>query len=223
LIVGNSSSSNIIKPGSLDVYKNNTIAHNSCTSYSINWSNTTGESFHNNHLSSNSLGYLSAAANNSSNNYIGSQFLNPGTIADSPFDANDYDYHLPVGSPLINAGSNAFVVGANDLDNMPRIVGSSVDIGAYESNVVSTFFDKDLSAAVAISPNPSTGFCTIDIQGLDHPETLSVIDLTGKVLLTQTATATLQPLDLSALPNGQYIVSILTETYTVNKKIVLTR
>jgi len=35
-------------------------------------------------------------------------------------------------SPCINAGTNAYVVGSTDLDGRPRIVGGTVDMGAYE-------------------------------------------------------------------------------------------
>jgi hypothetical protein len=35
-------------------------------------------------------------------------------------------------SPCINAGNNAYVVGATDLDGRPRIVNGTVDLGAYE-------------------------------------------------------------------------------------------
>ncbi|HLH55573.1 MAG TPA: choice-of-anchor Q domain-containing protein [Verrucomicrobiae bacterium] len=35
-------------------------------------------------------------------------------------------------SPCINSGNNAFVSGATDLDGNPRIVGDTVDMGAYE-------------------------------------------------------------------------------------------
>jgi hypothetical protein len=42
------------------------------------------------------------------------------------------DFHLQAGSPCINAGNNAFVSSTTDLDGNPRIVGASVDIGAYE-------------------------------------------------------------------------------------------
>jgi len=47
-------------------------------------------------------------------------------------DAAKGDYRLQVGSPCINKGSNAYVVGVTDLDGNLRIMAGTVDMGAYE-------------------------------------------------------------------------------------------
>jgi len=58
-----------------------------------------------------------------------------GDITNAPLfvDTNNWaDLRLQSNSPCINAGNNAYATTTNDLDGNPRIVGGTVDMGAYE-------------------------------------------------------------------------------------------
>lgn len=57
-----------------------------------------------------------------------------GNITNAPLflDIAETDLRLSPNSPCINAGTNYYSTGPSDLDGNPRIVGSTVDMGAYE-------------------------------------------------------------------------------------------
>jgi hypothetical protein len=46
------------------------------------------------------------------------------------------NFHLETNSPSINVGNNAWAPGPGNLDGNPRIVGGTIDLGAYEPTVV---------------------------------------------------------------------------------------
>ena len=91
-----------------------------------------------------------------------------GNIISNPLfvDSANGNLRLQSNSPCINAGNNAYVTTATDLDGDPRIVGGTVDMGAYEFlgplllPQVSTFPATGISATSAtlngmVNPNGS--------------------------------------------------------------------
>ncbi len=83
-------------------------------------------------------------------------------------DAANGDLHISDGSPAINQGFNHpdSVMGTTDFDNQPRIVNSTVDIGADEKDTASALFAHTVSPIKSFQlyqnyPNPFNPQTTI--------------------------------------------------------------
>ena len=92
----------------------------------------------------NCIVYWNFATTNADRNYFSSSFNysctapqpagGAGNIAQDPLFLGlaGWDLHLQSKSPCINAGNNTYAHTSRDLDGKPRIIGATVDMGAYE-------------------------------------------------------------------------------------------
>jgi hypothetical protein len=90
-----------------------------------------------------------------------------GNFTNSPIFVNpaSSNFRLETNSPCINAGNNAYQTNSVDLDRNPRLVGSFVDIGAYEYQA---------AAPVPLSLSVQASYT--------HVSTGTVITFTGQIV-----------------------------------------
>jgi hypothetical protein len=91
-------------------------------------------------------------------------------IASDPLFLNPFggDYHLQSNSPCLNSGNNAYVTVTNDLDGNPRIVGGTVDIGAYEYQTPSSVISYAWLQQYDLLTDGSADFADSDGSGMNN-------------------------------------------------------
>lgn len=118
----------------------------------------------------------------------------------------------------------SLIPGATAKDYTPTVTGSyaciisrgsCIDTSACTQVVISTIgLEEQIISNLSLFPNP-----TRNIVYISHPDPIKevkLLDLTGKIMITQNTTA----LDLSLLPTGIYFVQVKVSGVLIIKKIV---
>lgn len=96
---------------------------------------------------------------------------------------------------------------------LPFTVTAAASLVDNESNTIT--YTTDLN----VYPNPSNGMVTI--ENIGDAKTISLIDVTGRVLKTTAVNADRMRLDYSTITKGNYFISIQGETIKEMKSIVI--
>lgn len=132
-------------------------------------------------------------------------------------DPSTEDYTLIVGSPAIDTGDNMFFPASilEDINGNTRIVGGTIDMGAYE-------YDPTLSTEeVALRPldftvYPNPAKATLNIQTTENIQTITIFDMTGKQVLTTDE----KTIDVSRLQSGMYILQVTSNQKNSTKRFI---
>jgi hypothetical protein len=113
-------------------------------------------------------------------------------------------------------------------ESNPDIVGNSAQVvvtdqwgceGVSDVVVWLGIDDIDLNSSITVSPNPARNWVSVSFAGF-VPDVFRLLDITGKEVANWPVNRSTTTYDLSDLPSGVYLMSVLVGKQTVTKRLV---
>jgi len=151
-------------------------------------------------------------------------FVSPSAGAGTSYDGLAADWSLLAASPCINAGTpdtTGLSLPPNDLGGDPRIVGDTIDIGAYEYQT-EVFINNVLNkiSDILVFPNPAGDFVKIYINNPDRElKILEIRDINANLKYSEIFYEKRhnKQINISDYPAGMYIISLTDKKHTILK------
>lgn len=149
-------------------------------------------------------------------------------VQGTEFDLKDVADNCGVAQVINNFNSLASLEGAVLPEGITTITWSVTDIAGNEVNNifdvnvadnVSTWLLPSNKIEAFVTPNPSDGFIVVH-SPIIGSFTVTIADITGKILIKTTFSGQERTIDISKLERGVYMVELKTENTTLRSKIV---
>lgn len=132
-------------------------------------------------------------------------------------DVSNGNLKLGNGSPAVDVGENLSVdlMGTEDFDGGPRVIGNVVDLGAYEREDSTVSFPEALGAeeVMRLYPNPVGDHCWLRLSEKIKVEGMHWVDALGRRIeaLWWLRGGGVYRVETSYLPEGAYILQVKTD------------
>lgn len=114
---------------------------------------------------------------------------------------------------------DAIGIGGQFSFNSPYVIGYQI-VPRKDSDITSSTGIEELSAGqVSVYPNPTMGNVVIEMNDASLDQ-VTITDLSGRVVLTESLTSSRQVLDISSLGNGMYLLQATGKGQVFNTRIV---